>query len=60
MEELILFDYSCIAFLDFVTVCSGFSLSGGNRYNLPLQATVLRTSYRLQSLEGSLKLYKLF
>ena len=39
---------------------SGFSLSGGNRYNLPLQATALRTSYRLQPLEGSLKLISCF
>ena len=39
---------------------SEFSLSGSNRLNLLPQATVLRTSYRLQPLEGSLKLYKLF
>ena len=37
-----------------------FSLSGGNRLNLPPQATASNSSYRLQPLDGLLKLYKLF
>ena len=35
-------------------------ISGGNRSNLPPQATASDSSYRLQPLEGFLKLYKLF
>ena len=53
-------DPSALSDFSFYYLNAVFSLSGSNRENLLPQATASNSSYRLQPLDGLLKLFNLF